>query len=186
MATDDKPGVLRLMKEKAEIVQAVVSEIDGLEDAFEYAVDITRKQGGETIAGAGLEDGDQENLKQRTLAAGFSFFESPLRHNADSIHTSVTPVDWGIAETGSLVLNSESEDLRIATMLARTHVAVLRESRIKPDSESLENELNEIMKGGPSYIAFITGASRTADIERVLAIGVHGPKELHILIIKEK
>lgn len=42
------------------------------------------------------------------------------------------------------------------------------------------------MKKTPNYLAFITGASRTADIERVLALGVHGPLELHILILEDQ
>jgi L-lactate dehydrogenase complex protein LldG len=72
-------------------------------------------------------------------------------------------------------------------MLAETHVAVLPASKIKPDSMSLANELNAVLKRDASiYYAFITGASRTADIERVLAVGVHGPKELHILIMEEQ
>jgi L-lactate dehydrogenase complex protein LldG len=71
-------------------------------------------------------------------------------------------------------------------MLAETHVAVLPATKIKPDTAALENEMNTILKKDASvYYAFITGASRTADIERVLTIGVHGPQELHILIIEE-
>ena len=54
--------------------------------------------------------------------------------------------DWGIAETATLVLDSTSEDVRIATMLSETHVAVLSRSRIKSDAMELEPELNEIMR----------------------------------------
>jgi L-lactate dehydrogenase complex protein LldG len=109
----------------------------------------------------------------------------PLRLHANDIHTALTAVDWGIAETGTLVLDSSSEDVRIATMLSETHVALLPVSKIRPDVTVLENEINAVLKSDDStYYAFITGASRTADIERVLAIGVHGPQELHILMME--
>jgi L-lactate dehydrogenase complex protein LldG len=50
----------------------------------------------------------------------------------------------------------------------------------------LESELREGMKSAPRYVSFISGASRTADIERVLTIGVHGPQELHLLILDDQ
>lgn len=109
-----------------------------------------------------------------------------LKSHANEIHTSLTVVDWGIAETGTLVLDSTMEDVRMATMLAEIHIAILPASKIKFKATDLESELNAVLKkDAASYIAFITGASRTADIERVLAIGVHGPQELHILILEE-
>ena len=178
--------LFKLMKEKAEIVQAIVSQIKNMEDAFHYTVDLTKKQGGLTVVATGLEIEEQILLKKECEASDLTLLEIPLRPHANEIHTSLTPVDWGIAETGTLVLDSSSEDVRIATMLAETHVAVLPATKIKPDSAALENELNAILKtDASSYYAFITGASRTADIERVLAIGVHGPQELHILIMEE-
>ncbi|TES94717.1 MAG: lactate utilization protein, partial [Desulfobacteraceae bacterium] len=153
---------------------------------FQYTVNITKEQGGQNVAATGLAAKEQSLLKKQCETADLALLEFPLRPHANEIHTSLTPVDWGIAETGTLVLDSTSEDVRIATMLAETHVAVLPASKIKPDSASLENELNAILKTDASlYYAFITGASRTADIERVLAIGVHGPQELHILIMEE-
>lgn len=177
---------IQLMKEKAETVQAIVSKINHMEQAFRYTIDLTQKQGGKTIAATGLKPNETRLLKKACEASELELLDFPLKLHAGGIHTSLTPVDWGIAETGTLVIDSSSEDVRIATMLAETHIAVLPASKIKPDSESLEAELNAVLKADtPSYYAFITGASRTADIERVLAIGVHGPQELHILIVEE-
>jgi L-lactate dehydrogenase complex protein LldG len=115
-----------------------------------------------------------------------TLFCENLRSHIGSLHTGFTIADWGIAETATLVLDSSAEDVRIATTLTETHVAVLPRSRIKPDSASLEPELEAFIARPGSYLAFISGASRTADIERVLTIGVHGPQELHILITEEE
>ncbi|MCK5165623.1 MAG: lactate utilization protein, partial [Desulfobacula sp.] len=110
----------------------------------------------------------------------------PLRNQASFLDTSLTWVDYGIADTGTLMLASDSEEIRIATMLAQIHIAMLPISKIRPNTAGIEADLNDILKkDSPSYTAFITGPSRTADIERVLAIGVHGPVELHLLLIRQ-
>jgi L-lactate dehydrogenase complex protein LldG len=179
----------KMMMEKAEAVMSVVTEIGSLEDAFRYAVDITQKQGGTVLAAPGLERidvGALSSLKSLCEEKGISLVTENLRNEIGKLHTGFTIADYGIAETATLVQDSGSEDLRIATMLSETHVTVLPASRIKPDAMILENELKDMMKNAPSYVAFISGASRTADIERVLTIGVHGPQELHILILNEE
>jgi L-lactate dehydrogenase complex protein LldG len=179
-------NLLKLMREKAEAVQAVVTEIKHLEEAFQYTVNLTMDQEGKAIAAPALGVGDQVKMAAVCQQNGLVLLTKNLRYHIPGLHAGFTVADWGVAETGTLVLDSTSEDVRIATMLAETHVAVLPASKIKPDSMSLENELNSVLKqDAPVYYAFITGASRTADIERVLAVGVHGPKELHILIMKE-
>jgi L-lactate dehydrogenase complex protein LldG len=178
--------LIQMMKQRAETVQAIVSKITDMEEAVRYTVDLTQKQGGRTVAAAGLNPDEARLMKTACETFQLELLEFPLRPHTHEIHTSFTPADWGIAETGTLVIDSSSEDVRIATMLAETHIAVLPASKIKPDSAALEKELNAVlMADTPSYYAFITGASRTADIERVLAIGVHGPQELHILIVEE-
>jgi L-lactate dehydrogenase complex protein LldG len=177
--------LIHQMKEKAGLVQAVVSTAHGMEEVLRHAVDVTLRQEGKTIAAFGL---DPENLlKLETLcsAANLTVLQPPLRAHQGRIHTALTGADWAIAETGTLVLDSGSEDLRIATMLSETHIAWIPASRILSDATALSAYLVERMKSPPGYMSFITGASRTADIERVLAIGVHGPQELHILIMEE-
>lgn len=177
---------VNLFKEKAAAVQVVVSEITELAAAWDYAAELTRKQGGQALAAFGWEGADRAALEAACREAGVEQVTENLREHAEDLHTALTLADWGVAATGSLVLDSRSEDLRLATMLAEVHVAVLPVSRLKPDLEALEADLVRLMEAPPSYLAFITGASRTADIERVLAIGVHGPQEMHVLMLKDQ
>ena len=94
----------------------------------------------------------------------------------------------GIAETGSLLTHLDPVDSRLVTMLPLTHVAILnREALVESLEDGIAMTRNRIIKlhaqGRPSYISWVTGPSRTADIERVLTIGVHGPRELHIVLV---
>ncbi len=172
------------MKERAQAVQAVVKKIESLKEAMEYGVELTRNQGGQTIADIGLTEDQRAKFRQICEKAQLLLLDPPLRDHAGKIHTGFTVVDGGIAETGSFFLDSTKEDVRLATALVETHVAVVLASTIEADMWAMEKKIDAILKkDAPAYLAFITGASRTADIERVLAIGVHGPKELHILIL---
>lgn len=177
---------LHLFMEKAAAVQVVIAEIPDVTAAFDYAADITTKQGGKSMAAFGWAGPDRTALEKACSQAGLNLVAANLREHAADLHTALTLADWGIAATGSLVLDSRSEDLRLATMLAETHIAVLPLSRLRHDSAALEEDLVRLMTSPPTYLAFITGASRTADIERVLTIGVHGPQELHVLILKDQ
>jgi L-lactate dehydrogenase complex protein LldG len=176
---------MEILKGRAEAVQVVVTEIPDLAQAWRYAVELTQKQGGAAIAAPGWDPESLAALEKECAQAGLHLYRQNLRDQADGFHTGLTQADWGIAATGTLVLDSTSEDLRLATMLCETHVAVLPRSRIKPESQSLEAEMERLMENPPRYLAFITGASRTADIERVLTLGVHGPLELHLLILED-
>jgi L-lactate dehydrogenase complex protein LldG len=177
--------LIHRMKEKAGLVQAVVSTAGGMEEVLRYAVDVTLQQNGRTIVAPDLDPESCKKLEALCSSEGLTVLQPPLRAHQSQIHTALTGADWVIAETGTLVLDSGSEDLRIATMLSETHIAWIPASRIVPDAPDLSDYLVEKMKSPPGYMSFITGASRTADIERVLAIGVHGPQELHILIMEE-
>ncbi len=137
------------------------------------------------IAAPNLDEDDFKTFSKACREAGdILLIQDKLREYPGGIDMGVTPVDFGIAETGTLVLNSDSEETRLSTMLCEIHVAILKESKIRETASSMADELNDLVKHPSSYTAFITGASRTADIERVLALGVHGPLELVILLVE--
>lgn len=181
----EAPDLVATLKEKAEAVQAVVARVPSLQAAFAYAIEVTQRQGGATLAAPGWDPESRAILAAGCRQAGLELLVEDLRARADAIHTGLTRADWGIADTGTLVLDSSSEDLRLATMLSETHVAVLPLSRLRYSAADLEAELTRLLESPPRYLAFITGASRTADIERVLTLGVHGPLELHLLLLEE-
>jgi L-lactate dehydrogenase complex protein LldG len=179
------PDLLKLFKEKAEAVQTVVAEVKSMREAFDYAAELTAEQGGSCIAAPGLAKSLAGQFRSVCGEKGLTLLTENLRSSIGKIHTGFSGADFGIAETATLVINSKSEDLRVATMLSEVHVAVLRLSQLRPDAFSIEKDLAGLMKKSPGYLAFISGASRTADIERVLTIGVHGPQEFHVLILGE-
>jgi L-lactate dehydrogenase complex protein LldG len=93
----------------------------------------------------------------------------------------------GVAETGSCVLLPASRAERLLSVLAPWHVVVLPVPRIVATLDLLMEELAEAVAtgGGPApYATMITGPSRTADIERVITIGAHGPRRLQVNLVR--
>ena len=101
-----------------------------------------------------------------------------------SYDVGVTMAQAAIAETGTLVLESEKERHRLVSLLPAVHVAVVRSEDIcLTIGEALRRMRGNKKEEMSRAITFITGPSRTADIELTLTIGVHGPKELYVIII---
>lgn len=96
----------------------------------------------------------------------------------------LAPAFAGIAETGTLVLLSSRGSPTTLNFLAEHHLVVVHESRILPHPEDLWSELRELAGGLPRTVNLITGPSRTADIEQTIQIGAHGPRHLHVILIR--
>ena len=111
---------------------------------------------------------------------------TPSTANLFDYDLGVTSAQAAIAETGTLVLESESERHRLVSLLPPVHIAILNAADI---CLSLGEALRLVRRDGSAAmsrtITFITGPSRTADIELTLAIGVHGPKELYVIVYEE-
>jgi L-lactate dehydrogenase complex protein LldG len=98
--------------------------------------------------------------------------------------TGVVLAQAGVAETGSLVLADDGLAPRLLSMLADVCVVLLRSSAIVPGLDEAGALIDGFGRTGHRYISLVTGPSRTADIERVLTIGVQGPKALHVVVTK--
>ena len=113
-------------------------------------------------------DVERESLRQTAIRAGLG----------------VTGVNYAIAETGSVVLLAGKELSRLVSLLPPVHIAVVEKSKVLPSLD----ELFMLRRVGfdndslGSYMNIITGPSRSADIEQTLVTGVHGPREVHMIL----
>lgn len=169
-------------KAKAEAVGAEVHRVARVE-ALDFIATLLHREGvdgGQTTAvwaGGGWADG----FATRSLAEavpGLSFDVS--RDNAARASIGISTLDWALSDTGTLVGDQTPVEQRLASTLPPIHVALVDSGKILPDKLALFSRIDPKVS---RYLAFITGPSRTADIERVLTIGVHGPKRLIIIFI---
>ena len=97
----------------------------------------------------------------------------------------ITSAQWAVAETGTLVLESDEERHRLASLVPPVHIAIIEADQIR---HTLAEVLQALSKHGQDTLSrtvtFITGPSRTSDIELTLAIGVHGPAELYVIVLR--
>jgi len=106
---------------------------------------------------------------------------APSKSEIFNFDVGITTAQAGIAETGTLVLESAHERHRLVSLVPPVHIAILDASRIV---ETLAEALTLLRRDDEisPAVTFITGPSRTADIELTLAIGVHGPKDLYVIV----
>ncbi|HVF98055.1 MAG TPA: LUD domain-containing protein, partial [Flavisolibacter sp.] len=108
-----------------------------------------------------------------------------LHADIASCEASVTTCESLVARTGSIVLSSVNQG-RIPSVYAPVHVCVAYTSQLVYDvTDGLEAIKETYRDNLPSLITFATGPSRTADIEKTLVVGVHGPKEVYCFLVDD-
>ncbi len=101
----------------------------------------------------------------------------------------LSAAELAIAETGSVLLAENTLEARIVSMLTLAHFVLVSEDKLVPMLEDAAPLLQHFAGEGSDqrhYMSFVTGPSRTADIERTLTIGVQGPKTLCVIIVADK
>lgn len=107
------------------------------------------------------------------------------RRPVDADMVGITGSFCAVAETGTLMLLSGEKTWPSASLLPETHIAVVAQSRIVPTMEDAfalaRAERGEL----PRAVNFISGPSRTADIEQIIVMGAHGPYRVHVIIVQQ-
>ena len=162
-------------QEAAEAVGTTINRFTTIAEAVSYVQGLA---GGDPVSASYLTPEIREAFRGTVFAAPDEYADTRL---------CVSFAKAGIAATGSILLELSDPKERAATALPVIHAVFLKASTIVADLYALQNLIFEgLSSSGNAYLSLTTGPSRTADIERVLTIGVHGPKELHVLVLERE
>jgi L-lactate dehydrogenase complex protein LldG len=180
----DERSLVETFKQQLESVGGhciVVSDESELTTALKHVVGEIEANGLETRRVA-LSDSPLLGVIMRDLEAqGHEIAVTPPASDLFQFDIGITSAQAAIAETGTLVLEQARERNRLVSLLPPVHIAIVNAGDICATmSEAITRARNE--SATSSAITFITGPSRTADIELTLTIGVHGPKELYVIV----
>lgn len=175
-----------LFEARAKAASAEVHRFTGRNEALAFVQDVLKEagvseapqSGAVWAAGLFLDEAGRADLRAKVPGITFEV----TREGSAAARVGISEVDWAIAGTGTLVQDATAVEKRLASTLPPIHVALIGTDRILEDMDGV---LERLRPEQLDYIAFITGPSRTADIERVLTIGVHGPERLIVVVIDE-
>jgi len=123
----------------------------------------------------------EDKLKETLKTSSFDGFSTVELKDCDA---AVTTCELLVARTGSIVMSAAQESGRTVSVYAPVHICVAYTDQLVYDIRDGLIALKEKYQGQlPSLITFATGPSRTADIEKTLVVGVHGPKEVYLFLV---
>ncbi len=165
----------------------------GPAEALDILLDIVRQQ----AAGAALAWDDEHlplpGIRSALAEAGVQVLDAALPVEPAARATRLAELDRatigitgalaGLADTGSVALASGPGRGRIVSLLPTVHIALLPIARLYPTMAAFLAAHPDVTRQA-SNLVFVTGPSRTADIEQILTLGVHGPREIHVLLLR--
>jgi len=190
----------RLHRFAAELakVEGEASIVETLDQARQVVINFIRRHGASTVLSWPAEELPDPDLITGLAAAGIRTVHAAPRDrfraslpDLDSIGVGLTGADYAIAETGSLIFVHGGGKSRVASLLPPAHVAVVPSRRVLEAWDDLPGRLrSDYFEASPpvipANITSVTGPSRTADIEQVLTLGVHGPREVLVVLVEEE
>ncbi len=193
---EDRPTLLDKLADMAGKGGWKVYRAAGVEEAVGYIESVVLESGAANIVRSAQEVFDQVpvdaalanlGLKVTTVLYDEANSREALREEIRQSGIGITGADYALAETGSLIILPRRGLSRLVSLVPPVHIALVRPEDLLDslDDLFLLRRLEYHQRGGEmgSYLNFITGPSRTADIEMTIVEGVHGPKEVHMVIL---
>ncbi len=159
--------------------------VGDLTEAKQYILDLAKDREAKLLVRWDVPELDKLDLDDPLTQAGVEVAVwrelEDFREVASAADIGLSTSEWAIAETGSLVLESGPGKGRTVTLLPPTYVALVPVEKIL---RTLPEAIQKYADGNlPANVCFHTGPSRSGDIEMSLAIGVHGPGDVHVLVV---
>jgi L-lactate dehydrogenase complex protein LldG len=163
-------------KENAEKVSAQVNLVNSWEELSTSLAEVISGNGWKEIVCSG------KHVKDLLLANNFPFECSDVL--SETTEVAITGCEYLVANLGSVIVSSALAGSRKIFVYPPVHIVVAYSSQlVETLEEGYEKTICKYGDNLPSLISIITGPSRTADIEKTLVLGAHGPKKLHIFIL---
>lgn len=171
---------------RAQAAAAEIFRVKTAADAKDIIAEIAKSTGAKKIVTVDSPLQQASGVIDELKSMGLDSYTGPLdiAEHAESADIGISSVEFGIAESGSVCMDGYAIEHRLVSMLPPIHIVFLNSNYIVPGINEAFEVISKVFNRG--YISFITGPSRTADIERVLTIGVHGPSRFIIIAVDEE
>ncbi len=182
----ESSAIIESFKSHAEAVSAQVQRVATKQMALELIARLLHEEGVDdkpkchAVWAACPLVGPAERQALERAVPGLTF--DVTRELAAEAKAGISQMDWALADTGTLVQDATEVAKRLVSTLPPLHIAILSTAAVLPDLAAVVQRIDPLKS---PYLSFITGPSRTADIERVLTIGVHGPERLIIILVDD-
>lgn len=168
---------------RAQAASAEVTRVPHGQAATETIINLLKDINAKRIVCVPETTAEQIGLVDALQNAGFIVHTKPddIAKYASVADAGITEMEFAVAETGSCLENDERVEKRLCSALPPVHIGLLQTELVIASLPDAFSVLTRVFDGG--CLSFITGPSRTADIERVLTIGMHGPTRMIPLFI---
>ena len=191
--------LMAVLEESAARAGCVVRRVESPAEAGRYAAAVAADHGARAVVRTAHPVLDEAGLAEALEGRGIELFgpdaegagpgraeRQALREKTLEAAVGVTGVDYAVAETGSAVIVARPGVARLASLLPPVHVAVVTSGQVLPGLDELFvlRRRDMLRSPGRDYMNVISGPSRSADIEYTLVTGVHGPGEVHLVLVQ--